>query len=177
MRGVTAYAEVGTGHVALHESVQSCTLPFVGSLNSVTVGLMRWWQTPCSIEQRCCVSRQLPACCVQLILLRPIQLAAPSNDRPLLVYLPGSDGTGASVTPQLSSLYAAGFDVRCSRGHSQRASCFDVRHSGGILNIAARTLAPECQDVPQTPGLFFLTDAYGRPKACKLGGHWQRAHM
>ena len=48
----------------------------------------------------------------QLILLRPVQLAAPSGDRPLLVYLPGSDGTGASITPQLPGLHEAGFDVR-----------------------------------------------------------------
>ena len=50
----------------------------------------------------------------QLILLRPVQLAAPSGDRPLLLYLPGSDGTGASVTPQLPGLMEAGFDIRCA---------------------------------------------------------------
>jgi len=43
---------------------------------------------------------------------RPVQLAAPSGDRPLLLYLPGSDGTGASITPQLPGLMEAGFDVR-----------------------------------------------------------------
>lgn len=65
----------------------------------------------------------------QLILLRPVQLAAPSNDHPLLVYLPGSDGTGASVTPQLPSLYAAGFDVRRAATVLARwlpAGCYDA---------------------------------------------------
>ena len=63
---------------------------------------------------RTCRSRALltPTCVPQPILLRPVQLAAPSGARPLLLYLPGSDGTGASVTPQLPGLMEAGFDVR-----------------------------------------------------------------
>jgi hypothetical protein len=46
-------------------------------------------------------------------LLRPVAVAEPS-ERPLLVYFPGSDGTGCSIAPQLQGLLDAGWDVRCA---------------------------------------------------------------
>ena len=49
---------------------------------------------------------------VQVQLLNPV--ATEKLGRlPLLVYIPGSDGTGNSIAPQLPGLTAAGFDVRC----------------------------------------------------------------
>lgn len=35
-------------------------------------------------------------------------------EKPILVYLPGTDGTGNALRPQLASLLGAGFDVRSS---------------------------------------------------------------
>ncbi|KAK9831878.1 hypothetical protein WJX81_004455 [Elliptochloris bilobata] len=45
-------------------------------------------------------------------LIRPVAIAE-SSDRPVLVYFPGSDGTGCSIAPQLQGLLDAGWDVRC----------------------------------------------------------------
>ncbi len=39
---------------------------------------------------------------------------AEPSERPLLIYFPGSDGTGCSIAPQLQGLLDAGFDVRCA---------------------------------------------------------------
>lgn len=51
-----------------------------------------------------------PADVVKLI--RPVAVAE-TSERPLLVYFPGSDGTGCSIAPQLQGLLDAGWDVRC----------------------------------------------------------------
>lgn len=41
-----------------------------------------------------------------------IQPSKFNEDGPLLVYLPGTDGTGNAIAPQLPGLVEAGFDVR-----------------------------------------------------------------
>eukprot|EP00877_Chromochloris_zofingiensis_P003357 jgi/Chrzof1/13021/Cz07g16210.t1 len=45
-------------------------------------------------------------------LLHPVKLEN-AQDRPLLIYLPGTDGTGQAITPQLPALLQAGYDIRC----------------------------------------------------------------
>ncbi|KAF5826101.1 hypothetical protein DUNSADRAFT_4851, partial [Dunaliella salina] len=45
----------------------------------------------------------------QLRLIRPCSNPAPVDK--LLVYLPGTDGTGQSIQPQIAALRATGFDV------------------------------------------------------------------
>ncbi|KAJ9531873.1 hypothetical protein QJQ45_022012, partial [Haematococcus lacustris] len=47
----------------------------------------------------------------QLRLIHPADPPGPTNK--LLVYLPGTDGTGQAVLPQIPGLHAAGFDVYC----------------------------------------------------------------
>ena len=49
-------------------------------------------------------------------LIRPVAIAE-TSERPLLVYFPGSDGTGCSIAPQLQGLLDAGWDVRCVVSH------------------------------------------------------------
>ncbi|KAL0028357.1 hypothetical protein WJX77_001655 [Trebouxia sp. C0004] len=44
-------------------------------------------------------------------LVRPVALEN-SKHKPLLLYLPGTDGTGNSIIPQLPGLVGAGFDIR-----------------------------------------------------------------
>ena len=49
--------------------------------------------------------------CVQITLTQPVAVE-PAEGRPLLVYLPGTDGTGNAIAPQLPGLVGAGFDIR-----------------------------------------------------------------
>lgn len=48
---------------------------------------------------------------LQIQLLHPVKVAD-ADTRPLLVFLPGTDGTGQAITPQLPGLLAAGYDIR-----------------------------------------------------------------
>ncbi|KAI8467052.1 MAG: hypothetical protein J3K34DRAFT_472042 [Monoraphidium minutum] len=48
----------------------------------------------------------------QVRLLHPVKMED-AEQRPLLVYLPGTDGTGQAILPQVPNLIKAGFDVRC----------------------------------------------------------------
>ncbi|WIA33448.1 hypothetical protein OEZ86_006580 [Tetradesmus obliquus] len=48
---------------------------------------------------------------MQIKLLHPVKVAD-ADQRPLLVFLPGTDGTGQAITPQLPGLLEAGYDVR-----------------------------------------------------------------
>ena len=67
----------------------------------------------------------------QVQLLNPVATER-LGQLPLLVYCPGSDGTGNSIAPQLPGLTAAGFDVRCRPRYS---SCKRMHAGGRLLRI------------------------------------------
>ncbi|GAQ85441.1 hypothetical protein KFL_002350160 [Klebsormidium nitens] len=55
----------------------------------------------------------------RVTLLQPVPLLPSSaqkpgvNKRPLLIYVPGMDGTGQGIRPQIEGLYTDGYDIRC----------------------------------------------------------------
>eukprot|EP00882_Tetradesmus_deserticola_P010678 GHRQ01011279.1.p1 GENE.GHRQ01011279.1~~GHRQ01011279.1.p1 ORF type:complete len:212 (+),score=36.32 GHRQ01011279.1:431-1066(+) len=57
---------------------------------------------------RCNASTSSP---FKIKLMHPVKVAD-ADERPLLVFLPGTDGTGQAITPQLPGLLDAGYDVR-----------------------------------------------------------------
>eukprot|EP00882_Tetradesmus_deserticola_P016877 GHRQ01018054.1.p1 GENE.GHRQ01018054.1~~GHRQ01018054.1.p1 ORF type:complete len:210 (+),score=17.74 GHRQ01018054.1:431-1060(+) len=62
---------------------------------------------------RCNASTSSP---FKIKLMHPVKVAD-ADERPLLVFLPGTDGTGQAITPQLPGLLDAGYDVRCTMQH------------------------------------------------------------
>ena len=110
------------------------------STSSVVAALMHTLIASTAFDRAICVAPQP-------ILLRPVQVAAPSGDRPVLVYLPGSDGTGASVTPQLPGLHEAGFDVRRAPAGKNRVQKQGFRVRARVSILLRRLL---CFDVRGT---------------------------
>lgn len=56
--------------------------------------------------------------------------------RPLLVYLSGTDGTGQAIQRHVPGLEAAGYDVRCVGAVWQASPVVGVRHADGMFDCA-----------------------------------------
>ncbi|KAF6260587.1 hypothetical protein COO60DRAFT_1625641 [Scenedesmus sp. NREL 46B-D3] len=84
----------------------------IGSRSRMHARLARsgCWPAPRSraASTRCYASTSSP---FKIKLMNPVKVAD-ADRRPLLVFLPGTDGTGQAIMPQLPGLLGAGYDVR-----------------------------------------------------------------
>ena len=58
-----------------------------------------------------CVAAHCPRTLTQVQLLQPSELSDEENTDKLLVYFPGTDGTGQAILPQVAGLRRQGYDV------------------------------------------------------------------
>lgn len=93
--------------------------------------------------------------------LRLITLNAPKPNLPLFIFLPGMDGTGELLRPQLDSLETT-FDIRCLS-----IPLDDLRGWQGLVNQTAYLINREKQQAPSRP-IVLCGESFGGCLALQL---------
>ncbi|KAF8058058.1 acyltransferase-like protein [Scenedesmus sp. PABB004] len=99
-------------------------------------------------------------------LLHPVRPLPDGETRPLLLFLPGTDGTGQAITPQLPGLLTAGYDVRTLYIPSDDRSGWEQLQAQVLYLIA--TLLGGRPPGPHSAQLTLVAESFGGCLALRL---------